>query len=563
MGNDSSKSFHPIFKPPASPTNTLVTPLLTDLYQITMAYGYWKTNRHNDHAVFELFFRKNPFQGKYTVFAGLDECLKYLSSFRFQREDIEYLKTVPALQHCEPEFFYFLTTLNCRTAGVTVQAMKSGSFVFPREPLLVVSGPLLLVQLLETTLLNLVNYPSLVATNANRMVVAARGQHGDKTIQGKIPKLAEFGLRRAQGPDGGFSASKYSILGGFDSTSNVIAGQLLNVPITGTHAHAFVMSYKTLEEVSHLKIKSLKTGNHVSVLDIVLKYRDLNGWNDTNDGELAAFLAYGVAFPNGFLCLVDTYDTLGSGVKNFILVALALHECGYDAKGIRLDSGDLATLSLASRDMFHETSKKYSIDLFNHLDIVASNDLDEESIHKLNRKGHGITVYGIGTNLVTCLAQPALGCVYKLVEMNGTPRIKLSNDIVKVLIPGRKSIYRLFDENGTPSMDLMMSHDEDAPQAGKPVSFITTFSNETAITSITPCSVEEMLHLVFDRNGSIEIPKLEDCKKTCMNNVKVFPSSLFNAAERTSSTPFPVNLSVKLHKTLMSLWNESGATTTP
>lgn len=550
MGNDSS---HHAFHSPTKPTNSLVTPLLTDLYQITMAYGYWKTNRHNDHAVFELFFRKNPFQGEYTVFAGIDECLKYLSDFRFSREDIDYLKSVPALQRCEPEFFYYLSILDCKSSGLTIKAMKPGTLVFPREPLLVISGPLLLAQLLETTFLNLVNFPSLIATNASRMVIATRGQYGDKRINGKIPKLAEFGLRRAQGPDGGFSASKYSILGGFDATANVIAGQLLNVPITGTHAHAFVMSYSNLDEVSRLTVKSLKNGQDINLLDNVLKYRNVTSWTHTNDGELAAFLAYGVAFPDGFLCLVDTYDTLESGVKNFILVALALHECGYNAKGIRLDSGDLASLSLSCRKMFNEIAEKFSLDFFRHLDIVASNDLNEEVIHQLNKQGHSITLFGIGTNLVTCQAQPALGCVYKLVEINGIPRIKLSNDIVKVLIPGEKKIFRFFNGNGTPQMDLMMAHDENAPQVGTTVSYVNPFGNGNA-DEIIPHEVEELLHVVWDRHGSKDIPSLDESRTTCLDEIKKFPSNIFNIQ---NAEPYPVNVSLKLYDELQSLWQSN------
>lgn len=550
MGNNSS---HHTFHSPTKPTNSLVTPLLTDLYQITMAYGYWKTNRHNDHAVFELFFRKNPFQGEYTVFAGIDECLKHLSDFRFTREDIEYLKSVPALQRCEPEFFYYLSILDCKTAGLTVKAMKPGTIVFPKEPLLVISGPLLLAQLLETTFLNLVNFPSLIATNASRMVIAARGQYGDKTIHGKVPKLAEFGLRRAQGPDGGFSASKYSILGGFDATANVIAGQLLNVPITGTHAHAFVMSYKSLDEVNRLTVKSLKTDQDVNLLEIVLKYRDINAWTHTNDGELAAFLAYGVAFPDGFLCLVDTYDTLQSGVKNFILVALALYECGYKARGIRLDSGDLASLSLSCREMFDQAAKKFSVDFLRHVDIVASNDLNEEVIHQLNKQGHSITLYGIGTNLVTCQAQPALGCVYKLVELNGIPRIKLSNDIVKVLIPGEKRVFRLFDEKGTPQMDLMMVHDEDVPPVGISVSYVNPFGNGKS-DEIIPHEVQELLQVVWDRHGSVDIPSLDESRKNCLESIKKFPSNLFKVQK---PNPYPVNVSLKLYDELQSLWQSS------
>lgn len=233
---DASTATSPTPSPPEDestippPTNALVTPLLTDLYQLTMAFAYWKSGRHEDKAIFELFFRKNPFGGEYTIFAGLDECLKHLQHFRFSESDIAYLQTVPALQHCDPAFFEWLATLD--TSEVQVRAMQDGQVVFPRVPLLVITAPLAIGQLLETTLLTLVNYPSLIATNAARMVRAAhdRGPIESKQLPAQcshIPKCIEFGLRRAQGPDGGFSASKYAAIGGFDGTSNVQAGKLL------------------------------------------------------------------------------------------------------------------------------------------------------------------------------------------------------------------------------------------------------------------------------------------------------------------------------------------------
>jgi nicotinate phosphoribosyltransferase len=209
------------------PTNNLVRALLTDMYQITMSYAHWKMGKHNDDAVFELFFRKNPFKGEYTIFCGLDECLKHIQSFAFTQDDIDYLKSIPSLAHCEDDFFddYLL---NLTTTALKVYAIPEGTVVFPREPLLILEGPLGIGQLLETTLLNLINYPSLIATNASRMVLRA----------GSVPCF-EFGLRRAQGPDGACSASKYSYVGGFMGTSNVEAGKIFGIPIAGTHARTF------------------------------------------------------------------------------------------------------------------------------------------------------------------------------------------------------------------------------------------------------------------------------------------------------------------------------------
>jgi nicotinate phosphoribosyltransferase len=210
-------------QPLPAPCNNLVGAMLTDLYQLTMTYAHWRIGKHNESAVFELFFRKNPFHGQYTIFCGLDECLKHLQSFRFTAEDIAYLKSTPSMAHCEEGYFEYLSSLD--TSQLKVQSLAEGTVSFPKIPLLVLEGPLGLCQLLETTLLNLVNYPSLIATNASRMVLRA---HSAPCI--------EFGLRRAQGPDGAFSASKYSYVGGFVATSNVQAGKELGIPISGTHA---------------------------------------------------------------------------------------------------------------------------------------------------------------------------------------------------------------------------------------------------------------------------------------------------------------------------------------
>lgn len=302
--------------PNPSPSNSLVTPLLTDLYQITMAYGYWKSNRHKTPAIFELFFRKNPFGGEYTIFCGLDEVLKHLAAFRFTACDIEYLRNTPQLCHCDDAFFdEYLAQLDC--SEVKLYSMQHGRVAFPKVPLLTVVGPLGIGQLLETTLLTLVNYPSLVATNAARMVVAAN-EKNTYSLNIKKPKLAEFGLRRAQGPDGGFSASKYSAIGGFDGTSNVLAGKILNINLVGTHAHSFVQTYKSLSEVEDMSVSIQNSngmiGEKVILLPLVQKYRNNMNWHITNDGELAAFISYACAFPNTFLCLIDTYDTLQVGV---------------------------------------------------------------------------------------------------------------------------------------------------------------------------------------------------------------------------------------------------------
>lgn len=285
--------------------------------------------------------------------------------------------------------------------------------VFPRIPLLRVEGPVLKTQLLETTLLTLVNYASLVATNAARFRAA--------TAPGK--ELLEFGLRRAQGPDGGLSASRYCYLGGFDGTSNVLAGKLYGIPIKGTHAHAYVNSYESMKDLNQRDLVDSVSGESRPFADLCLKYLNESApilniiADETNKGELAAFVSYAIAFPTNFLALVDTYDVLKSGLPNFLAVARALHECNYTALGLRLDSGDLAYLSVEVRARFKLMADLFKIPYFAKFTIVASNDINEETLVSLEKQNHAIDSFGIGTHLVTCQKQPALGCVYKLVEV--------------------------------------------------------------------------------------------------------------------------------------------------
>eukprot|EP00565_Helicotheca_tamesis_P002670 CAMPEP_0185727202 /NCGR_PEP_ID=MMETSP1171-20130828/2952_1 /TAXON_ID=374046 /ORGANISM="Helicotheca tamensis, Strain CCMP826" /LENGTH=542 /DNA_ID=CAMNT_0028395715 /DNA_START=188 /DNA_END=1816 /DNA_ORIENTATION=+ len=532
-----------------------------------MAYAYWKTNRHNESSVFELFFRKNPFRGEYTIFCGLDEVLRHLSNFKFGADDIAYLRQTPALSHCDPQFFDdYLCHLDCE--DVKVYAMREGSIAFPRVPLVVVRGPLGVCQLLETTLLTLVNYPSLIATNAARFVVAATGQFLNASSDGdleslenqkmmetkKKPRCIEFGLRRAQGPDGGFSASKYSAVGGFDATSNVQAGKILGVPIAGTHAHAFVQAHSSLKEAESFTLED-KNGQDVYVLQRALQYRTQFGWESTNDGELAAFLAYAVSFPDTFLCLIDTYDTLRSGLRNFILVSLVLHDLGHIAKGIRLDSGDLSYLSIEVHHTFLQMAKDYpDRQFFKDLDIVASNDINEDVLHSLNKQGHAVTVFGIGTNLVTCQAQPALGCVYKLVEVDGRPRIKLSQDLEKVLIPGQKIPYRLYGERGWPLLDLMVGIDEkDHIEPGRRILCRHPFIEQKRVAVVAKKIVK--LHtLVFDgsRGGVvIEEPLLKDTKKYVAEQIKCMRPDIMR---EMNPGQYKVSVSDQLFHFLHKLW---------
>ncbi|XP_054014333.1 nicotinate phosphoribosyltransferase isoform X3 [Hylaeus anthracinus] len=524
--------------------NCVVQPLLTDLYQITMAYAYWKSGKMNDHAVFDLYFRKNPFQGEFTIFAGLEECIKFLEKFRYSSSDIEYLKSTMPLS-VDQRFFEYLKDLTPK--DVTIYAMEEGSVVFPRIPLLRVEGPLIMVQLLETTLLTLVNYASLMATNAARY----------RMVAGKNITLLEFGLRRAQGPDGGLSASKYSYIGGFDGTSNVLAGKLYNIPVSGTHAHAYITSFTGLDDLQEKTLAHKETGEVYDLLDIACKHRDSIAADvgtlvsEASSGELAALISYAIAFPQRFVALVDTYDVKRSGLLNFCAVALALNDLGYKSIGIRIDSGDLAYLSNAARDIFERIASKYNIPWFAKLMICASNDINEETILSLNEQSHKIDCFGIGTHLVTCQRQPALGCVYKMVEVNGQPRIKLSQEVGKVTIPGKKDAFRLYGADGYALIDLLQRSTEEIPQVKQKVLCRHPFQ-ESKRAYVIPTRVES-LHKVYWKNGKLcqPLPTLHEIKNRVQESLK----TLRNDHKRNlNPTPYKVAVSDDLYNFIHDLW---------
>mmetsp|Transcript_55956 Transcript_55956/g.81835 ORF Transcript_55956/g.81835 Transcript_55956/m.81835 type:complete len:554 (+) Transcript_55956:63-1724(+) len=462
--------------------NPIVTPLLTDMYQLTMAYAYWKAGRHNEPSVFDLFFRKCPFKGQFCVFAGLSEVLQFCSTFKFKAEEIEYLRKT---MECDEGYFEYLSALDC--SDVKIYALQEGTVCFPRVPLLRVVGPLGICQLLETTLLNLVNFPSLVATQAARLKLAA----------GPGKTLLEFGLRRAQGPNGGLSASRYAYLGGFHATSNVQAGFNHDIPVKGTHAHSFVMSYTSFDEVEQRMLAPASGGEPVDFVALVLEQRERLGFTETNEGELAAFTAYALSFPNGFLALVDTYDTLTSGNRNFAAVAFALRGLGYRPVGVRLDSGDLAALSRGVKAAWRELAETNGAEWLTECQVVASNDINEKSLLQLNEAGHQIDVFGIGTHLATCQQQPALGCVYKLAALRGTARMKLSQELGKASVPGPKRAYRLYGADGRARADLLAEEGEPAPEAGREVICVDPADPENQ-SPVVPSAVKDISTLVFD-----------------------------------------------------------------
>lgn len=375
--------------------------LLTDLYELTMACGYWKSGMADREAVFHLTFRKHPFGGDFTLAAGLATAVEYLREFRFATDDLDYLRTLkngaggPLL---EPGFLEYLAALEL---SCDVDAVLEGTLVYPQEPLMRIRGPLLQCQLLETALLNIINFQTLVATKAARVVQAAQGG-----------AVLEFGARRAQGIDGAVSASRAAYIGGCDATSNVLAGKLFGIPVRGTHAHSWVMAFP---------------------------------------GEAEAFEAWAQAMPDNAIFLVDTYDTL-EGVVRAIEVGQRLEARGHKVLGVRLDSGDLAVLSRAAREMLDNAGLE-------HVGIVASGDLDEQTIAALKGKGAPIAVWGVGTHLVTAKGDPALGGVYKLSALRDesgewTNRIKLSDDPEKSSIPGIQQVRR-FRESSRPVRDVI------------------------------------------------------------------------------------------------------------
>ncbi|XP_058126733.1 nicotinate phosphoribosyltransferase isoform X2 [Anopheles ziemanni] len=519
--------------------NSVVQPLLTDLYQITMAYAYWKSGKIDDNAVFDLFFRTNPFQGEFTIFAGLEECLKFLDSFHYSETDIEYLKhALP--QGIEDEFFEYLSQLTAK--DVTLYAIEEGSVAFPRVPLIKVVGPLIIVQLLETTLLTLVNYASLMATNAARY----------RMVAGKHIHLLEFGLRRAQGPDGGLSASKYSYIGGFDGTSNVLAGKLFNIPVKGTHAHAYITSFTGIDELKTRVLQHKEDGTTRDILELAMEHRsslasvlDVST-DESSEGELAAMVSFAIAFPDGFMALVDT-----SGLLNFCAVALALNDQGYRAIGIRIDSGDLAYLSCLARETFERIAERFKLPWFSKLTIVASNDINEDTILSLNEQGHKIDCFGIGTHLVTCQRQPALGCVYKMVEINNQPRIKLSQDVGKVTMPGSKNVFRLYGADGHALIDLLQRVDENPPEVGQKVLCRHPFQ-ESKRAYVIPTNVEP-LYRVYWTDGRVAqvLPSLEEVRERVQASLK----TLRQDHKRTlNPTPYKVAVSDNLYNFIHELW---------
>ena len=374
--------------------------LLTDLYELTMMQGYFKNKSENQTVIFDMFYRTNPLESGYAISAGLEQMIAYIKELHFAPQDIDYLRSLGIF---DEDFLEYLS--NFKFSG-DIYAIPEGTVIFPREPLVKVIAPIMEAQLVETAILNIINHQSLIATKTSRVCYAARGDG-----------IMEFGLRRAQGPDAGTYGARAAMIGGCIGTSNVLCGQLFDVPVKGTHAHSWIMSFPD---------------------------------------EYTAFRKYADLYPGACILLVDTYDTLKSGVPNAIRVFQEMKEAGTLQKGygIRLDSGDLAYLSKKARKMLDAAG-------FSEAIISASNDLDEYLIDSLKVQGAAITSWGVGTNLITSKDWPAFGGVYKLSAVknaDGTfiPKIKLSENTEKITNPGNKKIYRVYEkETGKIKADLI------------------------------------------------------------------------------------------------------------
>ena len=473
--------------------------LLTDLYQLTMAYGFWKVGQTQREAVYHLFFRRHPFRGGFTVACGLEPAMSFLERLRFSEEDLVYLESLEG-NDGRPLFERdFLDDLGRLEFRCDVDAVPEGTVVFPHEPLLRVKGPIIQAQIVETALLNLLNFQTLIATKAARVVGAA----------GEDPVL-EFGLRRAQGIDGALAASRAAHVGGSSATSNVLAGKLFGIPVKGTHAHSWVMSF---------------------------------------DDEVEAFRAYARAMPNNCVFLVDTYDSV-TGVERAAEVGKWLRQQGHEMVGIRLDSGDLARLSIEARRILSEAGFPDAV-------IVASNDLDEHLVARLKERGATISVWGIGTRLVTAHDQPALGGVYKLAAVRDRPeepwryKMKLSEDPIKVSNPGVLQVRR-FELDGRYAGDVIYDEERGFGESRRPVDPLDLTARAEIPAEAT---FEDLLVPVF-RGGRVvyRSPGIEAARNRARDQL-----SRLDAAVRRLTDPasYPVGLEAELGRLKRSLLEEA------
>ena len=440
------------------------SPLLTDLYQLTMAEGYWKTGIDQKEAVFHYFFRKTPFDSGFVITAGLERLIQFIDGYRFTNSEIDYLSS---LNLFDCQFLNILKTLKFK---ITLYAMPEGTVCFPFEPMIRVQAPLIQCQLLETILLNSMNFPSLIATKAARVKAAAEGD-----------AVLEFGLRRAQGVDGGLTASRSAYVGGVDATSNLLAGKIYGIPVSGTQAHSWIMAF---------------------------------------GDELEAFKHYAEVFPNNCILLVDTYNTL-EGVKNAIEIGKILRQKNLKLLGIRLDSGDLAKLSIESRALLDQAG-------LTDCKIYASNELDEYLISDLKKQGSKITSWGIGTSLATGKDQAFLDGVYKLSAIRDPGKgweykLKLSEQLKKISNPGILQVRRYYNQNKA-FADVIYDQEigiGEFPEYVDPIDF----TKRGKIDSYT--SFKDLLQPIFIQGKKVyKCPKLQEIRKNTFDNLSQFDKEL-------------------------------------
>ena len=444
--------------------------LLTDLYQLTMAQGYWKTGLSEDQACFHMYFRDNPFSGGYSIACGMAQLAELVDGFRFSGEDCEYLAGLKAPGGgalFEPEFLEWLGDLRL---SVDIDAVHEGTVVFPNEPLVRVTGPIMQCQLLETALLNCVNFETLIATKAARVCLAAESP------------VAEFGLRRAQGYAGGVWASRAAVVGGCASTSNVLAGKLFGLPVSGTHAHSWVMAFES---------------------------------------ELEAFRAYARAFPNNCILLIDTYE-VRQGLENAITVGLEMKQRGERLIGVRIDSGDLSWLAKMCRERLDEAG-------LSDCGVVLSNDLDEYTISSIRNVGAQVMSWGVGTKLATAYDQPTLGGVYKLSATRAgkdapwVDRIKIAENSSKLTFPGVLGIRRYYHEDGFIAGDMV--YDVNAPINGE--ERIVDPMDQLRQKVLSGKRFEELLHPLARNGKSV----LEPCYRDALAAAERVRQGLENVHE--------------------------------
>lgn len=474
--------------------------LLTDLYELTMMQGYFK-NGNNHTVVFDAFHRKNPCDGAYAISCGLEQVISYIKNLHFSAEDIDYLQ---GLGIFDSDFLEYLK--NFRFTG-DLYAIPEGTVIFPREPIVKVIAPIMEAQLVETAILNIINHQSLIATKAARICYAAKGDG-----------IMEFGLRRAQGPDAGIYGARAAVIAGCIGTSNVLTGQMFNVPVKGTHAHSWIMSFAD---------------------------------------EYTAFKTYADLYPDACILLVDTYDTLRSGVPNAIRVFTEMREAGIALKnyGIRLDSGDLAYLSKQARKMLDAAG-------FHDAVISASSDLDEYLIDSLKTQGAAITSWGVGTNLITAKDNPAFGGVYKLAAIKGTdgnfvPKIKLSENSEKITNPGNKTVYRVYDTQGMIKADLIALTDEVYSEENPLLLFDPIETWKKTLLQPGEYSLREILVPVFQNGTCVyTTPDVMEIRDYCIREM----ATLWDESKRlVNPHEVHVDLSRKLYDIKQELLNNFSA----